>query len=119
MANIIISEAQEMLLLNTILKEECGFDYGEKRLLIKKHLDNNFMKGSTTEIVNGKPTKIDLVVMLGPDKKPIKSMTDKQLFEYLESEFQNIVPREERTDFIKETMIAWYNNTLSRNGNIV
>jgi hypothetical protein len=119
MAKIIISEKQEILLINSLLNEEYGFDYGEKRLLIKKHLDDNFMKGSSTEIINGKPTKIELVVMLGPDKAPVKTMSDKQLFEYLESEFQSIVPKSERTNFIKETMIAWYNNRISKNGNVI
>ena len=124
MREIIINERQEMLLMNTILKESSdGYveELGPKRLALKSFLDKNFKKGSSSTIdekVN--PSKMELVVMM-QGQKPLKSMDDKQLFYYIQSHdrFRNILPPNERDKFIKDTIIAWYKGKISKNGNII
>lgn len=117
--NVIITEEQEAKLLNMVLQEGYEQNYGDKALLIKKYLDDNFMRGSTT-VMNqeGFPDKQPVVIMLGPDKKPLRTMSDKQLFYLLQDKYKNILSGNERDEFIKKVMIAWFNKTISRNGNI-
>lgn len=116
---IIISEEQEAMLLGMLMNESIS-DYCDKRLIIKKHLDDHFMRGSIPSMnADGHPVKQELVIMLGADGKPMKSMSDKQLFEYLSDTFKEIVPKEERDKFIKDTMIGWFNRDITRNGTIV
>ena len=122
--NIIISEKQEQILINAMLQETItsGVDYCEARLYIKKFLDGKFLKGTTSSQFDehGNPKNEEVVVMVDKDKKPIKAMSDRQLFEYLEAqpEIIDILPKEERTEFLKETMIAWYENRINKNGTI-
>jgi hypothetical protein len=114
---LIITEQQEQVIMNAMLAEE--FDYGSKRLLVKKFLDDNFMKGNIDVMDdNGSPAKQSVVVMLTQDKKPVKTMDNKQLFYYLQAQFKNILPEEDRDKFIKDTMVAWYEGKLDNNGDI-
>ena len=124
MRNIIINERQEMLLMNTILNEysdEYVEELGPKRLELKTFLDKNFKKGSYDIIDDkGNPSKMELVVMM-QGQKPLKSMDDKQLAYYIQShdKFRNILPKNDRDKFIKDTLIAWYRGKISKNGNII
>ena len=113
--NIIINERQEQLIINNMLSED--LDYGERRLYVKKFLDDNFKKGSIDKMDdNGNPSKYEVVVLLTKDKKPVKTMTDKQLFYYLQSKFKDILPEEERDKFLKDTIRKWYQDKISKNG---
>lgn len=114
---IIITEQQEQVMLNAMLNEQ--FDYCSKRKLIKDFLDSNFQKG-TIDVMddNGCPAKQNVVVMLTQDKKPVRTMDNKQLFYYLQAQFKNILPEEDRDGFIKDTMVAWYDGKLDKNGDI-
>lgn len=119
-----INERQEVLLMNAMLKEasdEYVEELGPKRLELKRFLDSNFRKGSIDKIgEDGDPSKVELVVMM-KDGKPLKSMDDKMLFYYIQSHkrFRNMVPKNDRDKFLKDTIIAWYNNEITKNGNIV
>ena len=113
--NVIITERQEQLLINSMVNEE--LDYGERRLCVKRFLDDNFKKGSIDRMDDdGNPSKYEVVVMLTQDKKPAKTMTDKQLFYYLQSKFRDILPEAERDEFLKDTIRKWYSDKISRNG---
>ena len=93
------------------------FDYSEKRLLVKKYLDDNFKRGSIDRMDdNGRPSKYEVVVLLTPDGKPVRTMTDKQMFNYLQAKFKDILPEDERDAFLKDAMIKWYNRKITRNG---
>ena len=83
-------------------------------------MDKNFKKGSYDIIDDkGNPSKMELVVMM-QGQKPLKSMDDKQLAYYIQShdKFRNILPKNDRDKFIKDTLIAWYRGKISKNGNI-
>lgn len=121
MRNIIINEKQEALLMNTILKESSDYveELGPKRLRVKKFLDSQFKRGSSAIIdKEGNPNKMEVVVMVQGDK-PLKTMDDKQLFYYVQSHFKDILPSDKRDDFLKKTIIAWYNKKINKNGNII
>lgn len=112
---IIITENQEQLIINKLLSEQ--FDYSEKRLMVKKFLDDNFQRGTMDKMDdNGNPSKYEVVVLLTQDKKPVKAMTDKQLFYYLQAKFKNILPEEERDEFLKDIIKKWYYKKISRVG---
>lgn len=109
--------------MNTILNESSDYaeELGPKRLAVKNFLDKHFMKGSTPMLDNeGNPSKMEVVVMM-QDGKPLKSMDDKQLFYYLQShkQFRNMLPSNDRDEFLKKTIIAWYNKKINKNGNIM
>lgn len=116
---IIITERQEQLILSNMLNEEVLMqDYRNKRLAIKKYLEDNFLRGSEAAIKDGYPSKNEYVIMK-VGNKPTKVMTDKQLFYLLQDKFKHILPKEELNGFIKETMVAWYKKAINKNGNIV
>ena len=83
-----------------------SLDYGEKRLHVKNFLDDNFKKGTI------KNTNQEVVVSLEKNK----TMTDKQLFYYLQSKFKDILPEDERDDFLKDVIKKWYYKKISKNG---
>ena len=122
--NIIITEVQENFLINKILKEEMLVqELGPKRLELVKFLDDNFKRGTTDPIRGeyGRPESSEVVVML-KDGKIITSMTDKELFEYIQMqpEFRNILSPKERDEFLKDSIIAWYNHKINpKTGNII
>lgn len=111
-----ITESQETKLINQLFLEQ--YDYGEKRLLVKKFLDDNFKKGNIDRMGdNGTPEKYEVVVLMTKDMKPVKTMTDKQLFYYLQSRFKNILPEEERDEFLKDCIKKWFYNKITKTGN--
>jgi hypothetical protein len=122
MKSIIITEHQENILKN-LIKEEVIQELGTKRLTLMSFLDNNFMRGDAqpTRGEFGRPTSEQIVVMV-KDGKPLTSMTDKQLFKYvqMQPEFRNILSPSERDKFLKDSIIAWYNHKINKKtGNIV
>ena len=115
MKNYIITEGQEQIIINSLLNEQ--YDYCEKRLMVKKFLDDNFKKANIDKLDDkGNPIKYEVVVQLTKDKKPIKTKSDKQLFYYLQERFKDILPEDERDEFLKDVIIKWYNNKISKNG---
>lgn len=112
---LIITEHQEELIINNILNE--NLDYCERRLHIKKFLDDNFKRATIDKMDDdGNPSKYEVVVLLTKDKKPVKTMTDKQLFYYLQSKFRNILPDNEIDSFLKDTIKKWYVKKITKNG---
>lgn len=114
---VIITEHQEQVIINSMLNEE--LDYGNKRKLVKDFLDKNFQKG-TIDVMDGdgNPSKQGVAVMLTQDRKPVKAMTDTQLFYYIQAQFKTILPETERDEFLKNAIIAWYNGKIDKNGDV-
>lgn len=121
---IIINEVQEPLAmqgtLERIMEESMPMqEEGQKRLMVKDFLDKNFVKANIASPTYGSiPKNQSIVVMVDTNKNPIKSLSDIQLFYLLQEQFKNILPIRQRDVFLKQTIIAWYNNKITRNGNL-
>lgn len=115
---LIITEQQEQLIINKMLSE--ATEYEDKVLAVKKYLDANFQRGNIDKMgEDGMPAKEEVAVMLTGDKKPVRTMTDVQLFYLLQSRFKNILQGEDRDKFLKKVLRAWYGKKITDNGNIV
>ena len=124
MANIIITESQEALLLNTLFntqpekeikvtaKASSSEDLSDKILSVKKYLDKYFKKGDIDQIKDGKPAKLEVALMMSDNGKILKALTDKQLFDQVQADFKNILPEKDRDAFLKDVIIKWYNNKI-------
>lgn len=114
MKTIYITEKQEKVLIKTMIAEEVG-GWSDKVGVVKKFLDDNFSRASSTIIGrNGLPTNQEIVVWLDSNKKVIKTLTDVQLFYVLQSQFKKILPdRNERDKFLKQVIKDWYNKKIS------
>lgn len=121
---IIINESQETLAMQGALERimEASIptqEEGSKRLIVKDFLDKNFVKANIASPTYGSiPKNQAIVVMLDTNKKPVKSLSDIQLFYLLQEQFKNILPIQQRDVFLKQTIVAWYNNKITRNGNL-
>lgn len=119
MAKIIINEHQEEILLNLALQESYNQDYSAKVFRVKNYLDKNFMRGSIPQMDdNDMPSKQEVVIMLDGDGKPVKTMSDRQLFELLQDKFKDILPQEERDEWLKRVIISWYKKGISKDGTL-
>lgn len=130
MANIIITESQEALLLNTLFntqpekeikvtaKASSSEDLSDKILSVKKYLDKYFKKGDIDQIKDGKPAKLEVALMMSDNGKILKALTDKQLFDQVQADFKNILPEKDRDAFLKDVIIKWYNNKINDSGTL-
>jgi len=109
---LIITENQEQIILNNILKEEV--DYSEKRLLVKKYLDDNFKKGELKR--KGENEPIECYVQVTKEQQPIKSFDDKRLFYHIQAKFRDILPEEERDEFLQDVINKWRDKKISSAG---
>lgn len=119
---IIISESQETLFLNAILDESLSNgDESNKVLMISKFLDQNFSRADTNVFdSNGYPVNKQVVAWLTPNKEPAKLLRSDQLFYVLQDKFQNIIAdKNERDDFLKKVIKAWYAHKITKDGSIL
>ena len=129
MKKIIINENKRDLLFSVILNESLtDGDKSDKVLQIKDFLDSNFSKAnSDTESFdeNGNRKVKSFAALLDSSKNVLKLMTDKQLFDLLQEKFKKILPnsnsseRNERDNFLKKVLIAWYNDRITKEGSIL
>lgn len=125
MANIIITESQEAMVMNALLhdnpteaevKDAPAEDMSDKILSVKKYLDKYFKKGDIDQIKDGKPSKLEVAIMVSDNGKFLKTLTDKQLFDQVQADFKNILPEKDRDAFLKDVIIKWYNNKIKDSG---
>ena len=128
MANIIITESQEALLMNTLLNASpetevkltadvsSSEDLSDKILSVKKYLDKYFKKGDIDQIKDGKPAKLEVVLMMSDNGKILKTLTDKQLFDQVQTDFKNILPEKDRDKFLKDVIVKWFYNKINDSG---
>lgn len=111
MKTIILSENGFNKINNAIIEES----YIYKVELIKKYLDNNFMRatfekdgenvGIFVKIINHLPTE--------------KSYWKQDVLDILDKEFNNIVTdKKERDGFLSQLLDDWYNNKISKYGSL-
>lgn len=120
MKKIILDERQEKTLFETILQESI-YGLSDKVNIIKKYLDNNFIKADYDSMDdNGDMKSNSLVIMKDTKQQPTQHrMTLEQLFEKLKYKYQNIITnKEERDKFLWQLVNDWYNNRISKNGNL-
>ena len=128
MANIIITESQEAMLMNTLLNLEPQMkitvnddtssveDLSDKILSVKKYLDKYFKKGNIDQIKDGKPAKLEVALMVSDNGKILKALTDKQLFDQVQTDFKNILPEKDRDSFLKDVITKWFYNKINDSG---
>lgn len=115
---IIISEKMESQLIDLLIEDSIYYPEPDKVLLIKKYLDNNFAKASVDEVSpEGYPIDVPMVGMKNSAGQPVKNMTDKQLFYFLQDKFKDILSDKSKRDkFIIQVMKDWYNNKITKDG---
>ena len=103
--NYIITESQEQFLLNKMLNEDST--YNDKVLIVKKELDNNF-------IIQG-----GMFIQLTPDKRPVRRMDKKGVFYKIQSKFRDILPENERDEFLERVIDKWSENKVTDRGTLL
>ena len=101
--------------------QESIYGLSDKVNIIKKYLDNNFIKADYDSMDdNGDMKSNSLVIMKDTKQQPTQHrMTLEQLFEKLKYKYQNIITnKEERDKFLWQLVNDWYNNRISKNGNL-
>ena len=118
MKKIYINEKHEDKLINFIINEQ-AYAEASKVLLVKKFLDDNFVRGNISELSpEGYPTLKGIVGLKDATGQTVKNLTDVQLFYLLQDKFKNIMPdNESRDEFLKQIIKDWYaKNKLLDNG---
>ena len=115
--NIYITESQ-LDLIKKRLNEGQYFVNPEKVLIIKRYLDDNFVKASIPCMgSDGYPTSLPIVGLKGTDGVVMKNMTDKQLFFMLQNKYQKMfADTEERDKFLKQIIKDWYYDKITDSG---
>lgn len=114
MVKILLTEEK---IAKNLIYEAFG-NMSDRIKLVKNYLDSNFVKAKRTVMgKDGTPTSEEVVLWLDEFKKPLKALTDVQLFYILQSrkEFKNMFETDdERDEFLKDVMKAWYNNKIGK-----
>lgn len=114
---VLISEADERSLINSILAEAFS-PSSEKVLIVKDYLDKNFTKDSMDDIdENGYPKKITTAVMMSGDGQPLKTVLPKELLLLLDDKFSKIISDDsDRKKFLKQVITDWFSGNISSSG---
>lgn len=113
---ITITESQ-LKELKKRLNEEF-FVETEKVNVVKKYLDDNFVRGTVPTMgEDGYPKYIGVVGLKFKDGTVAKNMTATQLFYLLQDKFQKIYEDPKQRDaFLKRIVTDWYYKRISRHG---
>ena len=100
------------------LRESSNFVEPQKVLVVKKFLDDNFVRAAVPTIGNDGYSKTLLIVgMKGTDGKVIRNMYAQQLFDLLQDKFKNIyLDKQKRDNFLKRVMKDWYDKKITKDG---
>ena len=103
--------------IKSLLKEDFFIDT-EKVNIVKKYLDDNFVKGGISCMdEKGYPKTLPIVGLKGTDGQVMKNMTDKQLFYMLQDKFSNIYSNHNQRDkFLQQIIKDWYYDRISKQG---
>lgn len=97
------------------------YGYANKVNIIKNYLDKNFIKADFESLNDkGDLEKQNLVIMLDSRKQPTEHrLTLEDLYYKLQYKFQKILAnKEERNKFIWNVINDWFNNKISKYGNL-
>ena len=100
------------------LKESKNFVEPQKVLVVKKFLDDNFVRAAVPTIGNDGYSKTLLIVgMKGTDGQVNRNMYAQQLFDLLQDKFQKIyLDKNKRDNFLKRVMKDWYDKKITQDG---
>lgn len=100
------------------LRESSNFVEPQKVLVVKKFLDDNFVRAAVPTIGNDGYSKTLLIVgMKGTDGNVIRNMYAQQLFDLLQDKFKNIyLDKQKRDIFLKRIMKDWYDKKITKDG---
>ena len=111
MKTFIISENGLNKINEEILKES----YSDKIDVVKKYLDNNFMRATFEKDGN----KVGIFVKLNNKLPTDKSYWKQDVLDILDKEFNNIISdKKERDGFLNQLVNDWYNNKISKYGSL-
>ena len=111
MKTIILSENGFNKINNAIIEES----YIYKVELVKKYLDNNFMRATFDKDGENVGIFVKLINHLPTEK----SYWKQDVLDILDKEFNNIVTdKKERGGFLSQLLDDWYNNKISKYGSL-
>lgn len=111
MKKIILSEDK----LKEVKKLMIHETYGDKVELIKKYLDNNFMRAAIEKDGNN----VGIFVKLNNNLPTEKSYWKQDVLDILDKEFNNtITDKKERDGFLNQLLDDWYNKKISKFGSL-
>lgn len=98
--------------INEIILQE---SYSDKVELVKKYLDNNFMRATFEK--DGE--NVGIFVKLSNHLPTEKSYWKQDVLDILDKEFNNIInDKKERGGFLNQLLDDWYNNKISKYGSL-
>ena len=105
--------------LNTLKKNVIQESYGDKVLIVKKFLDDNYMRASFEEIGDdGLVKNMGIFIQLNDKHLPTDNrlMAD-SVFDVLQNKFIKILSdKTERDKFLIRIIKDWYDNKISKEG---
>lgn len=112
-----LDENTEQDVLRLVLTE-AFYPTSTSVLLIKDFLDKNFRKSEIDDINSeGYPTKAKTAVMVSNNGQPLKTFQPRELLLVLDDKFQKLISKkEDRRKFLKQVIVDWFNNTISKEG---
>ena len=111
MKTIILSEDGFNKIIYAIIEES----YSDKVELIRKYLDNNFMRATFEK--DGE--NVGIFVKLSNHLPTEKSYWKQDVLDILDKEFNNtITDKKERDGFLSQLLDDWYNNKISKYGSL-
>lgn len=115
--NIIINENINDYVIKRLLSETF-YPTASRVLMIKNHLDKNFVKNKVDDINNdGLPCKTFMAMMVDDRHNPLKSFKPKELLDYLDDKFNAIIAdKNDRKKFLQQIIKDWFNNKISKEG---
>ena len=111
MKTIILSENGFNKVNNAIIEES----YSDKVELVRKYLDNNFMRATFEK--DGE--NVGIFVKLSNHLPTEKSYWKQDVLDILNKEFNKIITdKKERDGFLSQLLDDWYNNKISKYGSL-
>ena len=113
MKKIKITENQKNNLFK-VLTEEANMFKLDQTNMVKKFLDDNFLRANMKKIGdNGLPVNKEIVILVDSNKQPAKYLSYKEVLILLQNDFKNIsTDKEQRDEFLKDVLIKWSKKAL-------
>ena len=121
MKTIIISESKSKEFIRRITENALNESYSDKVLVVKKFLDNNFIRSNVENLRDdGTVGQKGVVVLKDSAGQPTeKTFTDIQLFYLVQDKFKKILSKDNgRDNFLKQIIKDWFYGKISKYGSL-